>query len=165
MNDSDRKMAKKIIFRKLNNTSGTHMILSSLSPITTTTTTTTTPAVTTVKLNPLEKLAFICGRTISSSTVKKPITLDEEISCYIKAAKSADNFQEFWISRHKQLPRLSNLVRRTNVIPATSVASEALFSVASFLHRKQRSSLSSKTLRYLLVLKNRRVLEKFEECF
>jgi hypothetical protein len=162
MTDDDRKLAKKIIFKKLNNTSGRHMMLPSSSS---STTTTTTPAATTVKLNPLEKLAFVCGRTISPLTVKKPMTLDEEISCYIKAAKSANNFQEFWTLHHTHLPRLSNLVRRTNVIPATSVTSEALFSVASFLQRKQRSSLSSKTLRYLLVLKNRRILEKFEESY
>ena len=90
------------------------------------------------------------------------MTLDEEISNYIKAAKYADDFQQFWISHDQELPRLSSLVRQTNVIPATSISSEALFSVASFLQRKQRSSLSAKTLRYLLVLKNRHVLEKFE---
>ncbi len=90
MNDNDRKMAKKIIFKKLNNTTGRHIMSSSLSA------TTTTAVATTVKLNPLEKLAFVCGRTVSPSTVKKPMTLDEEISCYIKAAKSANNFQQFW---------------------------------------------------------------------
>ena len=93
------------------------------------------------------------------------MSLDEEISSYIKAAQSSNDFRQFWITHSKQLPRLSSLVRRVNVIPSTSITSEALFSVASFLHRKQRSSLSSKTLRYLLILKNRHVLEQFEQNF
>ena len=90
------------------------------------------------------------------------MTLDEEISAYVEAARSANNFQSFWISHEKSLPRLAQLVRRTHIIPATSVASEALFSVASFLNRKQRCALSSRTLRYLLVLKDRHLLDKLE---
>ncbi|CAF2982201.1 unnamed protein product [Rotaria sp. Silwood2] len=76
--------------------------------------------------------------------MKTVMTVDEEISRYIKlaSAKSADDFQQFWIENGKQLPRLANLVRRMNIIPATSISSEALFSIASFIHRKQRSSLS-----------------------
>lgn len=151
MDDNDRKLAKKIIFRKLNNVNVDHLSSSSL---------TTTAANNT--RNPLEKLAAVCGRVFNSSTMKKPMTLDEEISSYIKAAQGVDNFQQFWTAHSKELPRLSLLVRQTNVIPVTSVASEALFSVASFLQRKQRASLSSRTLRYLLVLKNRHVLEKFQ---
>ncbi|CAF3479145.1 unnamed protein product, partial [Rotaria sp. Silwood2] len=77
------------------------------------------------------------------------MSLDEEISSYIKAELSptTNNFQDFWTSYCTKLPRLSSLVRRVNVIPATFVTSEALFSVASFLQRKQRASLSSRTLR------------------
>ncbi|CAM4976506.1 unnamed protein product, partial [Rotaria socialis] len=169
ISDTDRKAAKKIIFKKLDKSNINHLTSSSsiptLPPTTTSssTTTTTTTALRASKLSPLEKLAAVCGPTISSTTVtEKFMTLDEEISGYIKAARSADDFQEFWTFYCTKLPRLSNLVRRINVIPATSVTSEALFSVASFLHRKQRASLSSRTLRYLLVLKNRHVLEKFE---
>ena len=161
INDDERKAAKKIIFRKLNNSTDRPAVLSSLST-TTTTSPTTTSTSTTIKLNPLQKLALVCGRTISPSTGKKSMTLDEEISSYVKAAKSAANFEEFWFLHQDHFPRLSNLVRTINVIPATSVASESLFSVANFLQRKQRSSMSSTTLRYLLVLKNRHVLKKFE---
>jgi len=163
MDDNDRKTAKKLIFRKLN---GTNADGSTLSSSSTTTTTSTTTKTTKNKLNPLDKLAAVCGLTITSSTTsKKAMTLDEELCSYIKAAKSSDDFQEFWAAHHEQLPRLSKLVRRTNIIPATSISSEALFSVASYLNRKQRSSLSSKTLRYLLVLKNRRVLDKFKQNY
>ena len=90
------------------------------------------------------------------------MTLDEEISAYVEAAKSSTDFQSFWKQHSKSLPRLAHLVRRVNIIPATSVASESLFSIASFLNRKQRSSLSSRTLRYLLVLKDRHLIDKLE---
>lgn len=157
MSEDERKAAKKIIFRKLNTPSNHRVLLSS------STTTTSTP--TTVKLNPLEKLALVCGRTIAPSTTRKSMTLDEEISSYVKAAKSANDFEGFWVLHNNHFPRLSSVVRSTNVIPATSVASESLFSVASFLQGKQRSSMSSTTLRYLLVLKNRHVLKKFDDSY
>ncbi|CAF3381313.1 unnamed protein product, partial [Rotaria sp. Silwood2] len=118
--------------------------------------------------NPLQKLAMICGQAVlvATTTVStRSMTLDEEISGYIEATQSDVNFQEFWVSHEKSFPRLSRLVRRINIIPATSVASEALFSTASFLNRKHRSALSSRTLRYLLILKNRHLLDKLEQKY
>ena len=41
-----------------------------------------------------------------------------------------------------------------NIIPATSVASESSFSIAGFIQRKQRSSMSSEMLKCPIVLKN-----------
>ncbi|CAF5012681.1 unnamed protein product, partial [Rotaria magnacalcarata] len=153
--DDDRKTAKKLIFEKLKNATDANIILPPTS---------TQPMAN--KSNPLYQLAIICGRTVSfasSTATKRPMTLDEELSKYIQAVQSATSFEEFWSSQEKSLPRLSRLVRRTNISPITSVASEALFSVANFLNRKQRSGLSSRTLRYLLVLKNRHLLDKLEQ--
>ncbi|CAF1510336.1 unnamed protein product [Didymodactylos carnosus] len=142
LDNTDRMCAKKLIFRKLANASIHHNTLSSSS----------TPQTTTTKSNAFQKLAVACVRVLPSSiSATKTMTLDEEISNYIKLAKSVDNFQEFWVVNAKQLPRLANLVRRVNVIPAT----EAFFSIANFIQRKQRSSLSLQTLRYLLVLRKR----------
>ena len=160
LNDDDKKSAKKLIFKKLNNlpsTISSSRVLSSSS--------TSTSKIATSKPNSLQYLAMICGHSVTfttSAVSKQPITLDEELSLYVDAARSATDFQEFWITHEKSLPRLARLVRRTNIIPATSVASEALFSIASFLNRKQRSSLSSRTLRYLLVLKSRHNIDKLE---
>ncbi len=154
MVEDDRQLTKKLIFGKLKNTNLDHVALSSSAT-----------ASGNVKRNPFDKLATSCGFSITSSAKKRPMTLNKEISNYIKAARDADDFQQFWALHGKELPHLSNLVRRTNVIPATSISSEAVFSVASFLQRKQRSSMLSTTLRYLLVLKNRQVLEKFEKDY
>ncbi|CAF0975832.1 unnamed protein product [Rotaria sordida] len=169
LDDDDRKLAKKYIFKKLNNASlnrvslpSSSISLSSSSTTATTTTTTTVPS----KLSALERLAAVCGQLVSSPTTnRRTMTLDEEISRYIQLAKLADNFQQFCATYSEQLPRLTYLVRRVCVIPATSIPSESLFSTASFIHRKQRSSLSSKTLRQLLVLKNSHLIEKLEQSF
>ena len=158
MDENDRKSAKKLIFRKLNSSSIHHTTLSSLSK----------PQATAVitKLNALQKLAALCGRTLTVSRTTRPaMTLDEEISTYVKSAISIENFQEFWIENGKRLPRLANLVRTVNIIPATSISSVALFSVASYINRKQRSSLSSKTIRYLLVLKNQHLIDQLEQNY
>jgi hypothetical protein len=87
----------------------------------------------------LQQLALICGHTVNLTTsikFKRSMTIDEELSAYIEAAQFATNFQKFWINHEKSLPRLARLTKRLNVIPATSVASERLFTVASFLNRK-----------------------------
>ncbi|CAF4315785.1 unnamed protein product [Rotaria sp. Silwood2] len=157
LDDDDRKIAKKLIFKKLKTSPNTSIILlqSSTQP-------------TANKSNSLYELAVLCGHSLSvpSSTISKRVmTLDEEISGYIQAAQSVTSFENFWSSHEKSLPRLARLVRQTNISPASSVASEALFSVASFLNRKQRSGLSSRTLRYLLVLKNRHLLDTIEQSY
>jgi hypothetical protein len=151
---AERRVAKRIIFAKLNNGCPTTEVTTYSATVQASTAETNT-------MTPLDKLAALCGRRLSAANpAMRQITLDEEISMYINAVQSADNFQQFWRQHGEQLPRLANLVRRMNMIPATSVSSEALFSVAAFIQRKQRLSLSSRTLRYLLVLKNRRVVEK-----
>ncbi|CAF1233944.1 unnamed protein product [Rotaria magnacalcarata] len=68
------------------------------------------------------------------------------------------SFQEFWSSYEMELPRLAALVRAYNIRPASSVASESLFSIAGYVQRKQRSSLASNTLRYSMVLRDRDIL-------
>ena len=157
MSDTDRLTAKTLVLKKLEESNISCLTLSQTSSSLLTTTNTI------IKPTPLEKLAALCGHTFFwISANQKSMSFDEERSSYIKSARPFNNFQEFWVSHDKQLPRLASLVRRVNVIPATSVCSEALFSVGNFLQRKQRSSLSSRTLRYLLVLKNRHLLDKFE---
>ena len=67
--------------------------------------------------------------------------------------KQAQEFETFWNEKQTLLPILSSLVRRFSIIPATSVASESAFSLAGYINRKQRCSLSPTTIRYLMVLK------------
>ncbi|CAF4088679.1 unnamed protein product [Adineta steineri] len=92
----------------------------------------------------------------------RSITAAVEISLFTNAIKTNQSFKEFWSTHNQSFPRLVTLVRRYSIVPATSVASESAFSVCWFIARKQRSSLSSRTLRQLLVLKYRKNLLKFK---
>ena len=119
----------------------------------------------TFDLKIFDEFERVCGlkSTTDSSTGSRRLTIDEEISFYIKAVHTADEFQFFWKHHQSTLPRLSNLVRRYNICPATSVASESTFSIAGYLNRKQRSSLSSTAMRYSIVLKNKNALNKLKK--
>jgi hypothetical protein len=116
--------------------------------------------------NALDVLSQMCGdpsptvSSTSTSSTLKTLTIDEELSRYIAKATSGGDFQPFWNTHQSLFPRLAQLVRRYGIVPATSIASEAAFSVAGFIQRKQRSSLSPLTLQYSMVLKDRRRLEK-----
>ena len=82
------------------------------------------------------------------------LTLKQECSVYISTSKSSQDFQSYWNEKKSVLPILSSFARRFNCMPATSVASESAFSVAGYIDRKQRASLSPTTLRYLMLLKS-----------
>lgn len=85
-------------------------------------------------------------------------SMKEELGMYTGAAEGGCSFERFWNDFQFNLPRLSRLVRSFNVRPATSVASESLFSVAGYVQRKQRSSLAPETLRYSLILRDQKIL-------
>ena len=55
---------------------------------------------------------------------------------------------------------MSAVVKEVCIIMATSCASESAFSVAGYLQRKARSSLSSKALRYSILTKEAPKIEK-----
>ena len=57
-----------------------------------------------------------------------------------------------------ELPHLAALVRAYNIQPASSVASESLFSIAGYVPWKQRSSLTANTLCCSMVLRDRDIL-------
>lgn len=103
---------------------------------------------------------LITSTHTTTTTTERIMTIDEEISCYVKLARTADCCETFWYEHGRSLPRLSRVVRRVTCIPATSVASEALFSTAGFLVRKNRSGMSSSALRHCIVLKDRHLLQK-----
>jgi hypothetical protein len=167
LNENDRKVAKKLVAiemakinrpiaqpsasdssRMLNGAAASSVITQS-----------------TFDVKVLDEFDRVCGlkSTSESSSGPKRLSVDEEISFFVKAVHSADDFQRFWKQNQTTLPRLASLVRRYNVCPATSVASESTFSIAGYLNRKQRSSLSSTAMRYSMVLKNKNVLNKLKK--
>jgi hypothetical protein len=95
-----------------------------------------------------------------SSSTKKTLSFDEELCHYIKLTRHATTFEQFWIEHGEKLPNLANLVRQICTIPATSVASESVFSHSGYLIRKQRASLGPRTIRHSMMLKYRPMLDK-----
>ena len=93
--------------------------------------------------------------------MQKTRTIKEEIAFYINclndlrdAGVGEIKFSEFWYKNEKNMPLLATLVRKYCFIPATSVASESAFSVAGYVNRKERSSLSSDNLTYSMLLRD-----------
>ena len=82
------------------------------------------------------------------------MTIREEISKFNLLVKE-NNFEieEFWKKNISIMPKLASLVKKYLIIPGSSVASESAFSIANFIQRKERSSLSSKNLRYSILLR------------
>ncbi len=102
-----------------------------------------------------------CGVNIQTShfvqvTSKK--TIKEEIAYYINKVDIDVSFEEFWSAHEGELPMLSMVVRSFNIRPISSVASESLFSIAAYVNRKQRCSLSPEALKYSIVLRDADIL-------
>ncbi|CAF4047465.1 unnamed protein product [Rotaria magnacalcarata] len=139
-----------------------------------TTTTTTISSLNAMKLSSasvahsnMDNLFSLCGIETSLATspsVGNSLSIDEEIGYYISSINTNPEmkFSRFWTENEKKLPIMSAIVRRTNIIPATSVPCESMFSIAGYVRRKERCSLSSRAIKYSLVLKDRQKLELFD---
>ena len=93
-----------------------------------------------------------------SKLVSKPSevkAIQDEILNYKKQVSSNElDFSKFWKNNASNMPKLASAVRKYCIIQASSVSVESSFSEANFIQRKERSSLSSKTLRYSITLKS-----------
>jgi len=92
----------------------------------------------------------------------QPVSVDLEIATFLNLIRDNQmiKFQTFWKNNSRVLPRLSQLARRYNVIPATALYSEQTFSVASGIKNIRRASMSSLSLRSLMILKKKKNIEK-----
>lgn len=101
----------------------------------------------------------VCTTMLST----KAFTVQEEIGCYVSSIQKTCSFATFWTENQVKLPLMAAVVRHISNVPATSVPSESSFSVAGYIARKQRSSLSSDAIRYSLVLKYRHHLKLLQK--
>ncbi|CAM4848902.1 unnamed protein product, partial [Rotaria magnacalcarata] len=90
----------------------------------------------------------------STSLTTKLYTVHQEIGYYISSIDEETEFQVYWNKNKHYLPILSRMVRHYCIMPITSVASESAISIAGYVQRKRRSSLSAITLRYSMLLRN-----------
>jgi hypothetical protein len=61
---------------------------------------------------------------------------------------------KYWCAKQYQYPVIARIARNHLAIPATSAASERVFSNGSDIITKKRNRLSPPTIRYLLCLRN-----------
>lgn len=112
--------------------------------------------------DPLDVFLDKCGIATASSvtTVNTPRrrSFKEQLAFYVDRVQEYRVFEDFWNTYQHVLPEMTSLVRSYNIRPASSVASESLFSIAGYVQRKHRSSLASDTLRYSMILRDRDVL-------
>ncbi|CAF4810968.1 unnamed protein product, partial [Rotaria magnacalcarata] len=102
----------------------------------------------------LQKFFLTCGIKLqATSTAFKPSTIKEEIAQYVATVNLYQTFSQYWYANKDRLPILSSFVRQYNIMCATSIDCESSFSIAGFLHRKNRSSLAPSTLRYSMILR------------
>ncbi|CAF4764353.1 unnamed protein product [Rotaria socialis] len=100
-----------------------------------------------------DKLKTVVGM---STNVKpsRSLSAEDELILFTQVIQSfKGDFSSFWIQYRERFSRLYKVAQRVNIIPATSVPSESIFSIAGYVARKQRTSLSSTSLRHLMVLK------------
>lgn len=109
----------------------------------------------------IEQLRLIAGST-KITNQPKVWSIEDELTAFNREIQSSiKDFSLFWQKNRHRFPRLFQIARRVNIIPATSVPSESMFSVAGFVSRKQRSALSARTLHHLMVLKEAYKLNDF----
>ena len=104
-----------------------------------------------------------CSSTPSSNVSKKKKSPKQEIDAYCKlpACQQDVSVLAWWTEHVEVLPRLSALASMILAIPASSSASERLFSVAGNIDSAKRGNMKLETLETLTLLKtNKKVLEE-----
>jgi len=156
MSDVDKGIAQNYILTEANNRHLTQQ--SSYTNISSNTNNFTSSATRSSNIsNQLNNFLTRCGlnlTSVNSTNTSSTRTITEELAYYINKVKIDTTFEEFWQNHHMELPSLSILVRSFNIRPMSSVPSESLFSVASYINRKQRSSMSPEAVRYSVILRD-----------
>jgi hypothetical protein len=101
----------------------------------------------------IDKLKIMVGMPTAVKSCRS-LTVEDELVLFAQIIQCfKGDFSSFWVQYRERFSRLYRVAQRVNIIPATSVPSESIFSIAGYVARKQRTSLSSTSLRHLMVLK------------
>ena len=92
-------------------------------------------------------------------------TIQQELGYYATTGNQKQKFESHWNLNQHKMPILSSLVRRFCLSPATSVASEAAFSYANYIQRKQRSALSPTNLCDTMVLLDNDIIKRLNRMY
>jgi hypothetical protein len=78
--------------------------------------------------------------------------------------KRDTDIPRYWASKEYEFPTIARIARDHLGIPATSAASESVFSVGGDIITKKRNRLGAGNTRRLLCLRDWGVLEEGEDC-
>ena len=136
-------------------------ILTNQLPITQTRPATQTKKV--IRENVIDSFASSCDLKPNDEYLAKDsvYSLEEEFAFYMTSRKeNALDVCTYWRNNHFRLPQLATVVRKYSIIAAASTPSESRFSTANYVARKERSSLSSRNLRFSMILKEKSKFDK-----
>ncbi|CAF5197698.1 unnamed protein product [Rotaria magnacalcarata] len=160
LNKDDYETAKRVVLDNMQrmNSTGSNIPVTSSSNKSNSSSTSTSDRMLVFK----SSLMNITNKKAPPPLSLHPVTVDLEMATFLNLIRDNEmiNFQTFWKSNYRNLPRLSQLARRYNVVPATSVYLEQTFSVAGAVKNIRRASLSSLSLRSLMILKKKNKIEK-----
>ncbi|CAF3264340.1 unnamed protein product [Rotaria socialis] len=107
------------------------------------------------------------GKTHYHHLSIQPLSADLEIATFLIlfCDNESTDFQTFWKNHTRVLPRLSQIARQYNAIPAASVYLEQVFSVTGAIKNIRQASMSSVTLRSLMILRKKKNIEKLRSFF
>ena len=115
------------------------------------------------RTNEIEDFANSCGFRVEEEalTRNKEFTLKQELAFYLTSRhENSLDISSYWRNNGSKLPLLASLVRKYCILQATSVASESRFSIANYVGRKERASLSSRNLRFSMILREKPKFDK-----
>jgi phenylpropionate dioxygenase-like ring-hydroxylating dioxygenase large terminal subunit len=161
MNKDDYETAKKVVTENMQEIDVTSPDISTSLLSTTLQASLSTPSSNRMKTLK-SSLMNTTNKKASPPLSFQPISVELEMATFLNLIRDNEmtDFQTFWKTHSRTLPRLSQITRRYNVIPATSVYSEQLFSVAGAIKHIRRASMSSLTLRSMMILKKKDNIEK-----
>ena len=111
----------------------------------------------------IDSFASLCGLQNESenSSETSVFSIKEELAYYYSTRnQNPSDISEYWKINQMKLPLLASAVRKYCIIPATSVPSESKFSIANYIARKERASLSSMNLRFSIILRDKPKFDK-----
>ncbi|XP_047133825.2 uncharacterized protein LOC124811958 [Hydra vulgaris] len=98
------------------------------------------PEVPVKRKNGFAKLATLCGFNLCEEKTQSKRNIKEELSFFNYTIKAKTwKFDEFWYKYENDIPMLASKAREVCTSPASSVRPESSFSVANYIHRKERT--------------------------
>jgi hypothetical protein len=157
MNDIDKALAKKLLItennKKINGTQST-ISISATSDLS------NEKVSNQISFTNAERLKLFRAKCGIIDDPQEPVKMKslsfrQELAKFELLDKMDHTFKKFWKKHGTSFPTLCKMARRYGCVPASSVPSESSFSIAGHIARKSRSSLSAKSLKYSMFLKDK----------